>query len=86
VRRRQSLAGGAHRALDELHGHAQRLLQLGDLSESEIAARFENAPPLSQLFDERRAFPLNLAGEKRWVTIAEITGAPAEPGGKPIDT
>src|SRR5438105_3007648 len=72
----------AHGA-DGLH---DLLLQLGDLSEVELRARFEGEPPLQQLFEERRAFPLNLAGEKRWVAaedaarVRDALGVPPPPG------
>ncbi len=56
------------RGPDGLH---DLLLSLGDLSEPEIRARIEGEPALAALFDERRAFPLNLAGEKRWVAAED---------------
>ena len=56
------------RGPDGLH---DLLLSLGDLSEAEIRARVEGEPALAALFDERRAFPLNLAGEKRWVAAED---------------
>ncbi len=80
------------RGLDGLH---DLLLQLGDLSEAEIRARFDptapagagdSEPPLSQLFEERRAFPVTLGGEKRWVAAEDAArvrdglGAPPPPG------
>src|SRR4051812_45954580 len=78
----QRLARRAHGA-DGLHA---LLFGLGDLPEREIARRFEGDPPLRQLFDERRAFPLNLAGEKRWVAaedaarVRDALGVPPPPG------
>jgi ATP-dependent Lhr-like helicase len=83
------------RGKDGLH---DLLLQLGDLSEAEIRARFDltapagagdhtapagaghhtaqagagdGEPPWSQLFEERRAFPVRLGGEKRWVAAED---------------
>src|SRR5205823_1234105 len=56
------------------------------LSEGEIQQRFEGEPPLQQLFEERRAFPLNLAGEQRWVAaedaarVRDALGVPPPPG------
>ena len=78
----QRLNRPAH-GVDGLH---DLLLALGDLSEAEIRQRFEGDPPLQQLFDERRAFPLNLAGEKRWVAaedaarVRDALGVPPPPG------
>ena len=78
----QRLGRPAH-GLDGLH---DLLLALGDLSEAEIHPRFEGEPPLQQLFQERRAFPLNLAGEKRWVAaedaarVRDALGVPPPPG------
>src|SRR5204862_340469 len=37
----------------------------------ELRRRFEGDPPLQELFEQRRAFPLNLAGEKRWVAAED---------------
>jgi ATP-dependent Lhr-like helicase len=54
--------------VDGLH---DLLLQLGDLSEPEIRARFDGEPPLQELFDQRRAFAVDLAGEKRWVAAED---------------
>ncbi|HEY2031989.1 MAG TPA: DEAD/DEAH box helicase [Myxococcales bacterium] len=80
---------------DALH---DLLLSLGDLSEEEIRARTEPsdgaAAPgaltanaaLQHLFDERRAYPLNLAGERRWVAAEDAAryrdalGVPPPPG------
>ena len=56
------------RGPDGLH---DLLLSLGDLSEAELRTRVEGEPALAALFDERRAFPLNLAGEKRWVAAED---------------
>src|SRR3989449_6030293 len=78
----QRLGRPAH-GVDGLH---DLLLALGDLSEGEIHQRFEGEPPLQQLFEERRAFPLNLAGEKRWVAagdaarVRDALGVPPPPG------
>ena len=56
------------RGPDGLH---DLLLSVGDLSEAEIRGRVEGEPALAALFDERRAFPLHLAGEKRWVAAED---------------
>ena len=56
------------RGPDGLH---DLLLSLGDLSEAELRLRVEGEPALLALFDERRAFPVNLAGEKRWVAAED---------------
>jgi ATP-dependent Lhr-like helicase len=78
----QRLGRPAHGA-DGLH---DLFLALGDLSEADIRRRFEGDPPLEQLFDERRAFPLNLAGEKRWAAaedaarVRDALGVPPPPG------
>ncbi len=78
----QRLGRPAHGA-DGLH---DLLLALGDLSEAEIRRRFEGDPPLQQLFDERRAFPVNLAGEERWAAaedaarVRDALGVPLPPG------
>ena len=56
------------RGPDGLH---DLLLSVGDLSEAELRPRVEGEPALAALFDERRAFPLNLAGEKRWVAAED---------------
>src|SRR5256712_1236335 len=48
--------------------------------------RFAGEPPLQQPFEERRAFPLNLAGEQRWVAAEDAArardalGVPPPPG------
>ena len=63
----QRLSRPAH-GIDGLH---DLLLALGDLSEGELRRRFEGDPPLQELFEQRRAFPLNLAGEKRWVAAED---------------
>jgi len=60
--------GRPARGVDGLH---DLLLSLGDLSEAEIAARFEGEPPLQALFAERRAFPFQAAGEKRWAAAED---------------
>ena len=46
---------------------------LGDLSEAEIAARADCgvAPALRQLADERRAIPVKVAGEPRWIAAEQ---------------
>ncbi len=78
----QRLSRPAH-GLDGLH---DLLLALGDLSTAEIARRFAGEPPLQRLFDERRGFPLSLAGEKRWVAaedaarVRDALGVPPPPG------
>jgi ATP-dependent Lhr-like helicase len=78
----QRLGRPAH-GIDGLH---DLLLGLGDLSEAEIARRFEGDPPLRQLLEERRAFPANLGGEKRWVAaedaarVRDALGVPPPPG------
>src|SRR5258705_11216034 len=78
----QRLKRPAHGA-DGLH---DLLLALGDLSEAEIRRRFEGDPPLEQLFQERRVFPVNLATEKRWVAAEDAArwrdalGVPPPPG------
>ena len=78
----QRLGRPAH-GVDGLH---DLLLALGDLSEAEIARRFEGDPPLRQLFEERRALPANLAGERRWVAaedaarVRDALGVPPPPG------
>src|SRR5438067_9456144 len=73
------------RSIEEHEKHAQRLvrpahgidglhdllLQLGDLSEPEIRARFEGDPPLPELSAQRRAFAVELGGEKRWVAAED---------------
>src|SRR5256712_344652 len=74
----QRLGRPAHGG-DGLH---DLLPALGDLSEGEIHQRFEGEPPLQQLFEERRAFPLNLAGPKRWAT-AEDAARVRDPLGVP---
>jgi ATP-dependent Lhr-like helicase len=56
------------RGADGLH---DLLLQLGDLSEAEIRARFEGDPPLPELAAERRAFAATIAGEQRWVAAED---------------
>src|SRR5436190_5222806 len=78
----QRLGRPAH-GVDGLH---DLLLALGDLSEAEIRQRFEGEPALGQLLHERRAFPLNLAGEQRWVAaedaarVRDALGVPPPPG------
>jgi ATP-dependent Lhr-like helicase len=78
----QRLGRPAH-GLDGLH---DLLLALGDLSAAEIAARTEGDPPLRQLFEERRAFPFQVAGEQRWVAaedaarVRDALGVPPPPG------
>src|SRR5205814_6516711 len=78
----QRLGRPAH-GVDGLH---DLLLALGDLSEEEIRRRFEGDPPLRQLFDERRAFPMELGGEERWVAaedaarVRDALGVPLPPG------
>jgi ATP-dependent helicase Lhr and Lhr-like helicase len=78
----QRLGRPAH-GLDGLH---DLLLALGDLSPAEIAARTEGDPPLQQLFEERRAFPFQVAGEQRWVAaedaarVRDALGVPPPPG------
>ncbi|HEX9579006.1 MAG TPA: DEAD/DEAH box helicase, partial [Myxococcales bacterium] len=56
------------RGADGLH---DLLLQLGDLSEAEIRARFEGDPPLPELAAERRVFAATIAGEQRWVAAED---------------
>jgi ATP-dependent Lhr-like helicase len=95
----QRLTRPARAGADALH---DLLLSLGDLSEEEIGRRTERtagdepavAAPgaltgnasLQQLFDERRAYPLNLAGERRWVAVEDAAryrdalGVPPPPG------
>ncbi|HZX95710.1 MAG TPA: DEAD/DEAH box helicase, partial [Myxococcales bacterium] len=63
----QRLLRPAHGA-DGLH---DLLLQLGDLDEPEIGARFEGEPPLRELERERRIFPVTLAGQRRWVAAED---------------
>src|SRR2546427_5249757 len=69
--------------MDGLH---DLLLALGDLSEVELRRGFEGDLPLQELFEQRRAFPLNLAGEKRWVAaedaarVRDALGVPPPPG------
>ena len=71
------------KSADGLH---DLFLQLGDLSELEIRARFEGEPPLEQLERERRIMPLTLAGERRWVAaedaarVRDALGVPPPPG------
>src|SRR5205814_3159684 len=71
------------RGIDGLH---DLLLQLGDLSESEIRARFEGEAPLQDLAEQHRAFSFTLAGEKRWVAaedaarVRDALGVPSPPG------
>ena len=71
------------RGIDGLH---DLLLQLGDLSESEIRARFEGEAPLQDLAEQRRAFSFTLAAEKRWVAaedaarVRDALGVPPPPG------
>src|SRR6185437_4190480 len=78
----QRLGRPAH-GIDGLH---DLLLGLGDLSEAEIARRFEGEPPLPKLLEERRAFPANLGGETRWVAaedaarVRDALGVPPPPG------
>jgi ATP-dependent Lhr-like helicase len=60
------------RGADGLH---DLLLQLGDLSESEIRARFEGEPPLAELERERRIFSATIAGEKRWLAVEDAARA-----------
>jgi ATP-dependent Lhr-like helicase len=76
----QRLTRPAHASADALH---DLFLSLGDLNEDEIRARTEpfeplktpgaitSNPSLQQLFDERRAYPVNLAGERRWVAAED---------------
>jgi ATP-dependent Lhr-like helicase len=54
------------RDADETH---DLLRALGDLTEAEIHDRSEGdpAPRLARLEEERRAAPVNLAGERRWI-------------------
>jgi ATP-dependent Lhr-like helicase len=89
----QRLTRPARAGPDPLH---DLLLALGDLSEDEIRARTEamaqapgsisSLPSLQQLFDQRRAYPLNLAGERRWVASEDAAryrdalGVPPPPG------
>src|SRR2546426_2336430 len=75
----QRLARPAH-GVDGLH---DLLLALGDLSEAEIRRRFEGEPPLDQLVEERRALPLNLATEKRWVAAEDAARVRDALGGSP---
>jgi ATP-dependent Lhr-like helicase len=78
----QRLLRPAH-GLDGLH---DLLLQLGDLSEAEVRRRFDGAPPFEELAVQRRAFPVSLAGERRWVAAEDAArvrdglGIPPPPG------
>jgi ATP-dependent Lhr-like helicase len=78
----QRLGRPAH-GLDGLH---DLLLALGDLSPAAMAARTEGDLPLQQLFEERRAFPFQVAGEQRWVAVEDAArvrdalGVPPPPG------
>ncbi|HET7784902.1 MAG TPA: DEAD/DEAH box helicase [Myxococcales bacterium] len=78
----QRLSRPAH-GVDGLH---DLLLQLGDLSEAEVARRFEGTPPLDELILQRRAFAVTLAGERRWVAAEDAArvrdglGVPPPPG------
>src|SRR5262249_48294342 len=64
--------GRPARGVDGLH---DLLLALGDLSEAEIRQRSEGDPPLQELLAERRAFPMELAGERRWVAAEDAARA-----------
>ncbi|HEY5677334.1 MAG TPA: DEAD/DEAH box helicase, partial [Myxococcales bacterium] len=78
----QRLLRPAH-GLDGLH---DLLLQLGDLSEAEARQRFDGVLPLDELAAQRRAFPVTLAGETRWVAAEDAArvrdglGIPPPPG------
>ncbi|HEY5676329.1 MAG TPA: DEAD/DEAH box helicase, partial [Myxococcales bacterium] len=78
----QRLSRPAH-GVDGLH---DLLLQLGDLSEAEVARRFEGTPPLDELILQRRALAVTLAGERRWVAAEDAArvrdglGVPPPPG------
>ncbi len=85
--RLQHLTPGARaRSAD---GLADLLLRLGDLSRSEIAARSatpEVAASLDALVRFRRAVPLRIAGEERFVAVEDVAryrdalGTPLPPG------
>jgi ATP-dependent Lhr-like helicase len=66
----QRLTRPARAGTDALH---DLLLSLGDLTEEEIRARTEAAPggALQDLSGQRRAFPLELGGERRWVAAED---------------
>ncbi|MFL5413683.1 MAG: DNA glycosylase AlkZ-like family protein, partial [Myxococcales bacterium] len=52
------------------------LLQLGDLTATELAARSEPGAPagewLAQLSREHRAFPVPIAGDERWIAAEDV--------------
>jgi ATP-dependent Lhr-like helicase len=66
----QRLTRPARAGADALH---DLLLSLGDLTEEEIRARTETGAPaaLQDLSGQRRAFPLELGGERRWVAAED---------------
>jgi ATP-dependent Lhr-like helicase len=73
------------RGADGLH---DLLLQLGDLSELELRARFEGDPPVHELAEERRIFMAEIAGETRWAASEDAARyrdalGVALPGGLP---
>ena len=63
-------------------------MQLGDLSELELRARFEGEPPVRELVEERRIFLAEIAGEARWAAAEDAARyrdalGVALPGGLP---
>jgi ATP-dependent Lhr-like helicase len=83
----QSLAGGRRaRTVDGVHDLLRRL---GDLRTDEVAARSDGldaADALAALSRDRRAVPIRLAGEERWVAVEDVAryrdalGASPPPG------